>query len=366
MARPAIRFAPSSDFAGAIGRRVSDEFRASGKSRFADWTVWTLAGGYFAIAALAYGAILGGGFGATATLGLAVLGGVSAFMTMAIIGHDASHGSLSSGKWLNELVLFVAFAVLGISGALWGSRHVRVHHQLPNLPGTGIDADGSALLRLSPHKPWRPGYALQPLYAPFVYMLGVLNMTWIEDFHYLAEARRSGTAEFRGWRSLLEFAGAKVLHLALFFVIPALALHPPVWGLLATYAVAMTMSSATFLVIAIGAHISELSEFPMPDRNGRLPHDWATHQVVTAVDWMPTNPFVAAIVGGANADVAHHLFPQYSHCHVAFLSRIVAEEAAAHGVPYRKVSFAQMFRAHWRHVSSLSRPQAPEPAPRAA
>jgi linoleoyl-CoA desaturase len=358
MREKAIRFASASNFALALGRRVAREFEASRPSRFADWSVWALASGYMAIGALAYVAILDGGLGAGGTVALAMLGGLCAFLVMATIGHAASHGTLTPRRWLGDLVLLASFAAVGVSGRLWRDRHVRLHHRLPNLPGTGVDGDGSAVLRLLPHKLRRPAHALQRLYAPLLYTFAILHMAWLEDFQLLAAARRDEPAEYRNWRALAEFAGAKLLHLIVLVAIPALVLHPPLWALLAGYAIVMATSSLAFLLLTIGTHLSDMTEFPMPDADGGLAHDWATHQVMTSVDWMPTSPLVTALLGGANADVAHHLFPRYSCRHAALLSRIVAEEAAAHGVRYRRASLARIIRGHWRHLTRLGRSEA--------
>jgi len=358
MADIVIRFAPASDFAIALQQRVAREFESSPQSRFADWSVWALAFVYLAIGGLAYLAILAGGWSGAGTIALAVLGGCCAYMVMATIGHAAAHHALTPRRWLSDLVLFTSFAVVGISGKLWRDRHVRLHHRLPNLPGTGVDGDGSSVLRLLPHKPWRPAHTLQPLYAPFLYMLAVLHMAWLEDFQLLAAARRDEPQNYRTWPALVEFAGAKLLHAVLLIAVPALVLHPPVWALLGTYAVAMCVASLTFLLITVGTHLSDMAEFPMPDADGRLVHDWVTHQVITSVDWMSTNSIVTALLGGANADVAHHLFPEYSHRHATLLSRIVLEVAEAHGVRYCRASFGHVLFAHWRHLARLGRPEA--------
>jgi linoleoyl-CoA desaturase len=77
-----------------------------------------------------------------------------AFMMIVQIGHDASHGAVSRHLAVNRAALFWSFAVLGVDGALWGDRHIRLHHRVVNLPGTGIDADSVSLFRLAPDKPW--------------------------------------------------------------------------------------------------------------------------------------------------------------------------------------------------------------------
>jgi linoleoyl-CoA desaturase len=105
--------------------------------------------------------------------------------------------------------------------------------------------------------------------------------------------------------------------------------------------------------LVVGTHVSDLAAFPQPDADGRLPHDWATHQLVTSVDWSPTNSLAVLLTGGANAHVAHHLFPGHNHRHMAVFSRIVAECAVKHGLHHEVTTFAGMVRGHWRHLVGL-------------
>jgi linoleoyl-CoA desaturase len=142
---------------------------------------------------------------------------------------------------------------------------------------------------------------------------------------------------------------------SLFLVIPAAVLTPSVPALLGIYLLAMSVCSLAFAIMAVGTHVSVLAEFPLPDANGRLPYDWAVHQLATSVDWSASNPIAIGLTGGANAEAAHHLFPAFSHRHAAKLTKIIYEEAAAHGVTYHAVSFPQMLLAHWRQIIQLSR-----------
>jgi linoleoyl-CoA desaturase len=78
--------------------------------------------------------------------------------------------------------------------------------------------------------------------------------------------------------------------------------------------------------------------------------------LVTSVDWAPTSRLAVLLSGGANAHVAHHLFPGHHHRHLAMLSEIIAETAAEHGLRHRVTSFGGMVCGQWRHLVALSRP----------
>lgn len=358
-----ISFAPRSAFARAVAARVSDAFAESGAQsgdhRYANWETWTWAAGWTAASLGAYAAVLFAHLPLILSAAAIVIAAAAAFCVVISIGHDATHGSLSARPWINALITFASFGTLGVSGALWRDRHVRLHHRVPNVAGNGIDADAFTLMRLAPDGAWRPVYRWQAFYAPFAYALGLIYVAWAEDFVEFRKAR-ANDASFRTGRALAEFAGTKILHLTLFVAIPAIVLSPSPLMLAGGYLLACAAASLAFVTATIGTHISDIAGYPAPDARGRLPHDWSTHQMLTAVDYAPTSRFVVALAGGANAHAAHHLFPGMSHRHAIWLSRIIAEEAAAHGVPYTKVTFAESLRAHWRLLVALSKPSAAE------
>jgi linoleoyl-CoA desaturase len=270
------------------------------------------------------------------------------------VGHDASHGALSRRPAINCAALFWSFAILGVDGAQWRDRHIRLHHQFANLPGTGIDADSVSWFRLAPDKQWHPWMRLQPLYGPLLYALGHIHLAWIEDFGDLAAQRRAGRREFSGGAALMRFASGKMVHVGLFLLLPWIALRPAGQMLALGYLLASSTIAICFVVLVVGTHVSDLAQFPRLDAAGQVPHDWATHQLVTSVDWAPENRFAVLLSGGANAHAAHHLFPGTNHRHMAVLSRIIAEAAAEHGLPHHVTSFGGMARSQWRHLVAMS------------
>ena len=89
-----------------------------------------------------YGAILARTPDALSLI-LAVIAGASAYGVVATLCHDAFHASMSRRPWVNRAILHGGFMLIGISGALWGHRHLKDHHMFPNVEGSDIDADAS-------------------------------------------------------------------------------------------------------------------------------------------------------------------------------------------------------------------------------
>ncbi len=351
------RFAPPGAFARDLQSRLRRWQRETGAHRFADGLQWAAAAALLLLGLGTYTALLAGTARGSpwASAGLVLAAALSCFWLLVVMAHDAAHGSVSRHGWVNRAILFTAFGLLGVSGALWRDRHIRLHHPYPNLPGTGVDADGSTLLRLAPDKARHRLHAWQPFYALAAYALGLPLLAWVEDFALFRQARHEARQAFARPLALVEFAAAKALHVGLFLLLPWLALDPPPLVLAGGYLMATGAVSLCFAVLVIGTHVSDLAEFPQPDTAGLLQLDWAGVQLATAVDWAPASALAARLTGGANGHAAHHLFPAFSHRHGPALSVLVAEAAAAHGLRHRVTSFTGMVGAHLRHLGDMAR-----------
>lgn len=350
------RFAPRSAYSTALRARGAAVLAASPSGRYADRDQWlrgfgaagALAGVYIAILILTP---------TTWSYVLAAVAGVLTYIAQATFCHDASHHSLSRSRRANDVAVAVGFAVTGVSGALWARRHIRTHHMFPNVAGTDIDADSTSMVRLTPHRAWRPWHRYQAFYAPFLYLFVLAHLAFYEDFIHLRAARREAPEQFKTWRALGEFAAVKLFHVAFAIALPVIVIDAPLTNVLAGYAVASASTSFMFVVINIGTHICDVAAFVDPTHKGAIGHDWATHQAMTAVDWSPESHFAIAITGGANSHAAHHLFPEAAHCHNAALSRVVAACAVEFGKPHHVLTFAGMVRSHVRQLVALSRPE---------
>ncbi|MEL6236267.1 MAG: fatty acid desaturase [Pseudomonadota bacterium] len=332
--------------------------RAAGRAylaqtgRFASVGQWLRGAAATALLVLAFAGVLRGLPGPA--LIWAALAGLGGFGLLATLCHDAAHGALGPSRWLNRAVLTVGFGVFGISGALWGWRHVALHHRFPNVEGTDIDGEGGIAIRLAPTDPWRWWHRAQPFYAPFLYLLVFAHLAWVKDFAFLRRARREAPAQFAGTGALLEFAVVKIAHAAFALLLPWLVLQPPLWALALGYLIFTGIASLLFVLLAAGTHLSEAVDFVQP-KEGQIAHDWVEHQLRTTIDWAPTRAWAVAVSGGANAHAAHHIFPHAAHCHAPVLSAIVSDQAARAGMTHRVSSFGGMLGAHLAHLRHMAR-----------
>jgi linoleoyl-CoA desaturase len=222
--------------------------------------------------------------------------------------------------------------------------------------GTDIDADSTSLVRLTPHVKWRWWHRYQAAYAPFLYLLVLGHLAFFEDFLHLRQARREAPEQFATWAATIEFAAAKLIHVVFAIAVPLAVIDAPAGNIIVGFLIASAAASAMFVIINVGTHICDVATFVDPRKDGIMPHDWATHQAMTAVDWSPHSRVAIALTGGANSHAAHHLFPEAAHCHNAKLSHVVAQCAKEFGKPHHVLTFWGMMASHFNHLRILARP----------
>jgi linoleoyl-CoA desaturase len=184
---------------------------------------------------------------------------------------------------------------------------------------------------------------------------------WWGDFEMLVRGRIGPQRIQRPkGRALAGFIAGKLLLVGTAFVVPALA--RPLWQVLLFYAGTMMLTGFLLAIVFQLAHSVDAAEHP-GQTDGRLPAEWAVHQVETTVDFARRNRLLTWYVGGLNYQVEHHLFPRVAHTHYPALARIVEETCAGFGVRYRAYrSFAGVLASHYRFLREMGRPPQPSAA----
>jgi linoleoyl-CoA desaturase len=342
-------------FYRAVHLGVAEYFARTGKSPFADATIWLKSACYLAMALAAYALILFGGFGAWMMLAFANVYGIAGLLLSINLGHDGAHGALSRRRWVNQVALYGSFILVGADPYLWQLRHTRSHHVFPNVNGSDIDIDNNLFLCLSPNHQKRWYMRYQHIYAPFIFWLVDIHTVFIQDVHYLLKRRLANMTDIRHPPSAyVGFVACKAAFVALAFGIPAMMLPLAWWQVLLGGLTVSFISSCLFVYLLIGTHFAEETAFPETDASGRLAHDWPTHAMLTSLDWNPYSRLAHAIAGGSNAHAAHHLFPNVSHAHYRVITRIIAERAAEFGVPHHVTTLPRMVRSHFRFLKAMS------------
>jgi linoleoyl-CoA desaturase len=104
------------------------------------------------------------------------------------------------------------------------------------------------------------------------------------------------------------------------------------------------------------AHTIEETSFPEPV-DGKMPDDWAVHQLKTTANFATSNKVISWLVGGLNYQIEHHLFPKISHVHYPEISKIIRDACREYGVQYIEHPKMRIALAsHVNHLRHLGQP----------
>jgi linoleoyl-CoA desaturase len=347
-----IKFSGHSDFHHDLKERVGAYFRDNDIDERGLWAMGRKSMLIFAWFFASYGVLVF----APVPVWASILAAVSLGLAGACIGtsvmHDAGHGSYARNKTLNRLMFF-SLDMLGGSSYYWKFKHNIMHHTYTNLDGHDDDLDMGVLGRLSPEQRHLPHHRFQKLYIWPLYCLISVKWVLFDDFVMWAR-RKIGERDVPrpSGKEAVAFWGGKLLFLTLGLVIPAL-IHP-IGLVVAFFFLVLCVEGLALAVTFQLAHCVEEAEFPTVPESNSMESDWATHQVVTTVNFAPNNPLVTWYVGGLNFQIEHHLFPRVSHLHYPALSKIVRQTCSEYDIPYRvQPTFLGGIRSHYRFLRRL-------------
>ena len=349
------RFPKDDGFHRDLNARVDAYFDDSGRSRGANGAMVLKTVALLAWFAATYVLLVFVATSAAAAVALCF----SLMLATAGIGfsvqHDANHGAYAKGAGANRL-LGLTLDMLGASSFMWRVKHNIAHHTYTNVDGADDDMSVGVLARLAPEQRHFAAHRLQHFYLWALYGFLLLKWHFAYDFTNLARGQVAGTRFKRPrGRDLAEVVLGKSAFFVLAFVLPALA-HP-LWVVGLCY-LAITFGTSVLLAVTFQlAHCVEEAAFATADDRGRLPRAWATHQVMSTVDFAPRNRVLSWYVGGLNFQVEHHLFPRICHVHYPALSLIVKAVCLEHGVPYNEqATLRGAIASHWRWLRRMGRP----------
>ena len=350
-----ITFPGGSAFYQTLKQRVDDYFQTSRKSKAGNASMYVKTGIILLWLAASY--VLLVFFSASFIMAL-----ITAFFVaqgFVLVGfnimHDANHGSYSERKGINRLMGWT-LDLIGGSSHLWKHKHNVLHHTYTNVADLDDDLDTGGLLRLSPTQEWKPWHKFQQWYAFPLYSLLTISWLTFYDFQKLFTGR-IGNHQLPQTllRDKLFFFLTKVFYFTYTIAIP-LFFHPILHVLLGFLAIHI-VTGITLAVVFQLAHTTPATEFPEANADsGRLPEDWATHQVKTTADFAPNNPVVSWYLGGLNYQIEHHLFSRVCHVHYPALSEIVRQTCEEFSIRYQSFpTVRSAFMAHWRFLRDLGK-----------
>jgi linoleoyl-CoA desaturase len=272
--------------------------------------------------------------------------------------HDASHGSVFRKPSHNRLLMAIVCIPMGTDPHYWALRHVHFHHTYPNIDGYDLDTEPNPALRQTPYQDWSPQYQYQHLYWPLVAAISLGYLCWVSDwldrFGKTPLARFSYLNQPRYW---MQFLGLKIMHVTVVILLPLFALRDtPIewWQIILVYLITQAFISWFLVITILGTHWADV-EFFQPPSDRKINHSWHRHAFLTACDWQPRPSWLNYWLGGLDLHLTHHLLPGFSHRHYAALADIVAALAQKHALPYRRISYKELFRLQQKFLREMGK-----------
>lgn len=286
-----------------------------------------------------------------------VMGVAIAGIGMAVM-HDANHGAYSSDARVNAAVGYL-LNLVGGSAENWKIQHNILHHTYTNIEGLDADIKTFPMMRFSPFAKRRAIHRFQHIYAWFFYGLMTVSWVFLKDFKQLIDYHNSDmTSSYsKGFGMvILRILLLKAFYFTVTLVLPILILPVP-WQFTVGCFFAMHFVGGLILgMVFQAAHIMEVCEFPLPDKEGMMRDGWYVHQLRTTTNFAPHNSVLNWYVGGLNYQVEHHLFPRICHVHYPAIAPIVKKTCEEFNVPYQSIpSFTGAVLGHGSMLRELGR-----------
>ena len=270
-----------------------------------------------------------------AFLGFAVLIGISHVLLPVNVVHDAVHGVFSKQSWINRLAL-QSLLLVGCHPGLYQEMHLQAHSDKEN---------GSRRKAIETQQLLMKQKSERSLPAIF-YLFYAFYMIFIRDFILLLSRKEKIKA--LEW---VRFVFPKVAYFLAIWVAPFVLLPLPPWQIL--IGVFSIYFAISILLIIILLMPTESLNSSKEDANQNINDSWLQEILLNNVDFSPRSYALNFLVGGANMNVAHYIFPNISHIHYVGLAKIIRETAEEFHLTYRAQNVVDVFGIHWRYMMEL-------------
>ena len=274
--------------------------------------------------------------------GLAVWYGISAALIGLNVQHDANHGAASKKAWVNDLLGFGADAIGGCKW-LWQQQHW-THHAFTNHHEKDPDSFNAEPVLLFNDYPL--DHPARQFYHKFqsVFFLPILSFYWLSmvfnpmtlDLNHTGSASVGMNNVNDYTKSRRKYATAlRMLYIYINIVRPIEIGGLDNLGATLGHIMLMGMSESLTLatLFALSHNFENADRDPTKEtRATGKPTCWFKSQVETSSTY--GSYISAALTGGLNHQVEHHLFPRMSSAYYPVIAPKVREICKKHGVRY--------------------------------
>ena len=273
--------------------------------------------------------------------------GLMVVVIFANVIHDAVHGTIFANKRWNDNFVYL-FDLMGANSFIWRLRHIRFHHNYPNVNGWDTDIEQTEVFRVFQNGTISKYHKYQHIYMPFLYPLFLFNWLIARDFKDFFNKKKTvrKLIHIPTWEYVKLFVFKAFFFFYMIFF-PKMILDIS-WGQALGGFVVMVMTASIFaLAVLLPPHANTESDFPLPDESNYMPDNWFMHMLNTTNDVKEDNWFTRFFMGCFNYHVVHHLFPNVNHVYYPEITAKLQEYAYKHDLPYRKFPLIQALRNHF-------------------
>ena len=261
--------------------------------------------------------------------------------------HDAVHHTIFKSRTINEWYVYL-FDLLGANSFIWKMRHIRFHHNYPNVDGWDTDIDQSTLVRIAPQTPVSKFHRYQHIYLPFIYPLFLFNWLLLRDFKdFFVKSRTVHKLVKIPKIEYLKLFVFKIIFFAYIIFIPKLLFDIPWLTIITAFILMIFTASVLALIVLLPPHANTESVFPVADEESKLPYSWFMHMLKTTNDINETNWFTRFVMGNYNFHIVHHLFPNIHHAFYPEITNELKLLCKQHNLPYRSYGLTEALRNHY-------------------
>jgi linoleoyl-CoA desaturase len=262
--------------------------------------------------------------------------------------HDAVHKTIFQSNQWNRWYVYL-FDLMGANSYVWKLRHVRFHHNYPNVQDWDTDIEQSSLLSVFPNDTPRWYHRYQHIYLPVIYPFYLLNWLLVRDFKDYFNKKKTI------WK-LIEIPTIeyfKLFFFKLFFLlylilIPYWVLNWSIWVIISGFLSMIFTASIFSLIVLLSPHANIYADFPVTDESMELPDSWSVHMLKTTNDIIGQNFVTRFLMGNFNYHVAHHLFPNINHAYYPEITVKVMEYAEKYDLPYKRFTLWSSLKNHYK------------------
>ncbi|QCX74183.1 Stearoyl-CoA 9-desaturase [Streptomyces sp. YIM 121038] len=262
------------------------------------------------------------------------------------LGHNVLHGQWD---WLADPAIHSTTWEWDFASPAdaWKRTHNHLHHTYTNVVGRDRDL-GYTILRMSPHQPWRPYHALQPVYAA---LLAPVFEWGIALYDLEADAVTQGRKSVRAFlRDASGLARKAVRQAAKDYVLFPLLAGPSALPCLVGALTANTARNIwAHTVIFCGHFPGEVQTFTEERLADETRGEWYVRQIQGSAN-IEGGPLLHVLTGNLSHQIEHHLYPDLPSNRYARLAPRVREICGRYGLPYVTGPLWRQYASMWGRV----------------